>query len=587
MAKTVDEKKIIYTMDRVSRTYGTKVVLKDISISYYYGAKIGVIGENGAGKSSLFKILAGVDKEFAGETHVSPGYTLGYLEQEPVLEAGKTVKEIVMEGVKPITDLLAEFDKVNEEFGNPDADFEKLCARQAELQEKLEAADAWNLDANLELAMDALRCPPGDQVVDVLSGGERRRVALCRLLLQQPDILLLDEPTNHLDAETVAWLERHLQNYSGTVIAITHDRYFLDNVAGWILEMDRGEGYPFKGNYTAWLEAKEKRLAQEEKQASVRQKQMQEELEWIHAGAKGRQAKHKEHITRYEQLLAEESKRVQLRDSQISIPAGPRLGNVVIDAEKLTKSFDDRVLFENLDFHIPAGAVVGIVGPNGAGKTTLFKMMATAAGQKVQMPDGSEGEEKPDSGTIKVGETVKLVYVDQMRSKLDPNKTVWEMLSGGADLVKLGAVDEKGRPVNGAVREVNSRAYCSWFNFNGAEQNKKISVLSGGEKNRLNMGMMFKEAGNVLLLDEPTNDLDITTTRSLEEAINEFAGVVLVISHDRYFLDRICTHILAFENNSEVKWFEGSWSDYSEWRKKMLGDDADRPHKTMYRKLVR
>ena len=587
MAKTVDEKKIIYTMERVSRSYGTKVVLKDISISYYYGAKIGVVGENGAGKSSLFKILAGVDKDFVGETHVSPGYTLGYLEQEPVLEAGKTVKEIVMEGVKPITDLLAEFDKVNEAFGDPDADFDKLCARQAELQEKLDAADAWNLDANLELAMDALRCPPGDQVVDVLSGGERRRVALCRLLLQQPDILLLDEPTNHLDAETVAWLERHLQNYAGTVIAITHDRYFLDNVAGWILEMDRGEGYPFKGNYTAWLEAKQKRLAQEEKQASVRQKQMQEELEWIHAGAKGRQAKHKEHITRYEQLLAEESKRVQLKDSQISIPAGPRLGNVVIDAEKLTKSFDDRVLFENLDFHIPAGAVVGIVGPNGAGKTTLFKMIASAAGQKVQMPDGSEGEEKPDSGSIKIGETVKLVYVDQMRSKLDPNKTVWEMLSGGADLVKLGAVDEKGRPVNGAVREVNSRAYCSWFNFNGAEQNKKISVLSGGEKNRLNMGMMFKEAGNVLLLDEPTNDLDITTTRSLEEAINEFAGVVLVISHDRYFLDRICTHILAFENNSEVKWFEGSWSDYSEWRKKMLGDDADRPHKTMYRKLVR
>ena len=587
MAKTVDDKKIIYTMERVSRSYGTKVVLKDISISYYYGAKIGVIGENGAGKSSLFKILAGVDTDFAGETHVSPGYTLGYLEQEPQLEAGKTVKEIVMEGVKPITDLLAEFDQVNEAFGDPDADFDKLCARQAELQEKLDAADAWNLDANLELAMDALRCPPPDQIVDVLSGGERRRVALCRLLLQQPDILLLDEPTNHLDAETVAWLERHLQNYKGTVIAITHDRYFLDNVAGWILEMDRGEGYPFKGNYSAWLEAKEKRLALEEKQASVRQKQMQEELEWIHAGAKGRQAKHKEHITKYEQLLAEESKRVTLKDSQISIPAGPRLGNVVIDAEKLTKSFDDRVLFENLDFHIPAGAVVGIVGPNGAGKTTLFKMIATAAGQKVQMPDGSEGEEKPDSGKLKVGETVKLVYVDQMRSKLDPNKTVWEMLSGGADLVRLGAVDEKGRPVNGAVREVNSRAYCSWFNFNGAEQSKKISVLSGGEKNRLNMGMMFKEAGNVLLLDEPTNDLDITTTRSLEEAINEFAGVVLVISHDRYFLDRICTHILAFENNSEVKWFEGNWSDYAEWRKKMLGDDADRPHKTMYRKLVR
>jgi len=587
MAKTVDDKKIIYTMDRVSRSYGTKVVLKDISISYYYGAKIGVIGENGAGKSSLFKILAGLDKDFVGETHVSPGYTLGYLEQEPQLEAGKTVKEIVMEGVKPVTDLLAEFDKVNEAFGDPDADFDKLCARQAELQEKLDAADAWNLDANLELAMDALRCPPPDQVVDVISGGERRRVALCRLLLQQPDILLLDEPTNHLDAETVAWLERHLQNYKGTVIAITHDRYFLDNVAGWILEMDRGEGYPFKGNYSAWLEAKEKRLAQEEKQASIRQKQMQEELEWIHAGAKGRQAKHKEHITKYEQLLAEESKRVTLKDSQISIPAGPRLGNLVIDAENLTKSFDDRVLFENLDFHIPAGAVVGIVGPNGAGKTTLFKMIATAAGQKVQMPDGSEGEEKPDSGNLKIGETVKLVYVDQMRSKLDPNKTVWEMLSGGADLVKLGAVDEKGRPVNGAVREVNSRAYCSWFNFNGAEQNKKISVLSGGEKNRLNMGMMFKEAGNVLLLDEPTNDLDITTTRSLEEAINDFAGVVLVISHDRYFLDRVCTHILAFENNSEVKWFEGNWSEYAEWRRKMLGDDADRPHKTMYRKLVR
>ena len=587
MAKTVDDKKIIFTMDKVSRAYGTKVVLKDISISYYYGAKIGVIGENGAGKSSLFKILAGTDTDFTGETILSPGYTIGYLEQEPYLEPGKTVKEIVMEGVKETTDLLAEFDKVNEAFGDPDADYDKLGARQAELQEKLDALDAWNLDANLELAMDALRCPPPEQVVDVLSGGERRRVALCRLLLQQPDILLLDEPTNHLDAETVAWLERHLQAYKGTVIAITHDRYFLDNVAGWILEMDRGEGYPFKGNYSAWLEAKEKRLALEEKQASVRRREMEEELEWIHAGAKGRQAKHKEHITKYEQLLAEESKRVKLRDSQISIPAGPRLGNAVIDAEKLTKSFGDHLLFDALDFHIPAGAVIGIVGPNGAGKTTLFKMIATAAGQKVLMPDGSEGEEKADSGTLSVGSTVKLVYVDQMRSKLDPDKTVWEMLSGGADLIKLGAVDEKGRPVNGALREVNSRAYCSWFNFNGPEQNKKISVLSGGEKNRLNMGMMFKEAGNVLLLDEPTNDLDITTTRSLEEAINNFAGCVLVISHDRYFLDRICTHILAFENNSEVKWFEGNWSEYAEWRRKMLGDDADRPHKTVYRKLVR
>ena len=587
MAKTVDDKKIIYTMDRVSRAYGTKVVLKDISISYYLGAKIGVLGENGAGKSSLFKIFAGIDHDYTGETNLAPGYSVGYLEQEPQLQAGKTVKEIVSEGVKPITDLLAEFDKVNEMFGEPDADYDKLGARQAELQEKLDAADAWNLDANLELAMDALRCPPPDQVVDTLSGGERRRVALCRLLLQKPDILLLDEPTNHLDAETVDWLERHLRDYSGTVIAITHDRYFLDNVAGWILELDRGEGYPFKGNYSSWLEQKEKRLEQEEKNESTRQKEMKEELEWIHMGAKGRQAKHKEHITKYEQLLAEESKHVELRDNQISIPAGPRLGNVVIEAHDLTKAYGDKLLFEKLNFTVPAGAVVGIVGPNGAGKTTLFKLIADAAGQTVERSDGQPGGEKPDSGFIKVGETVKLVYVDQMRSKLDPNKTVWQQLSDGQDILKLGAVDANGRALNGGVREVNSRAYCSWFNFNGPDQSKKVSVLSGGEKNRLNMGMMFKQAGNVILLDEPTNDLDVSTTRALEEAINAFAGVVLVVSHDRWFLDRICTHILAFENNSEVKWFEGNWSEYAEWRRTVLGVDADRPHKTAYRKLER
>ncbi len=580
MAKTFDNKHIIYTMDSVSRAYGTKVVLKDISISYYYGAKIGVIGQNGAGKSSLFKILAGVDTEFTGETHLEKGYTLGYLEQEPQLEAGKTVKEIVMEGVKPITDLLAEFDKVNEAFGDPDADYDKLGARQAELQDKLDACDAWNLDTNLELAMDALRCPPEDQIVDHLSGGERRRVALCRLLLQKPDILLLDEPTNHLDAESVAWLERHLNEYPGTVIAITHDRYFLDDVAGWILELDRGEGYPFKGNYSSWLEQKNKRLEMEGKADSARQKEIQRELEWIHTSAKGRQAKHKEHITRYEELLAEESKRTKLRETQISIPAGPRLGSLVIEAHDLTKAFGDKLLFENLNFQVPAGAVVGIVGPNGAGKTTLFKLIAEAA-----TPGATN--EKPDSGSIKIGETVKLVYVDQLRSKLDDNKTVWEQLSGGQDLIKLGAVDEKGRPVNGAVREINSRAYCSWFNFNGAEQSKKVGVLSGGEKNRLNLGMMLKEAGNVLMLDEPTNDLDVQTIRALEEALEDFAGCALIVSHDRWFLDRICTHILAFENNSQVFWFEGNWSDYQEWRRKQFGEEADRPHKTVYRKLTR
>lgn len=578
MAKTFDDKKIIYTMNDVSRAYGTKVVLKNIGISYYYGAKIGVIGANGSGKSSLFKILAGVDKDFTGETSLAPGYTIGYLEQEPQLESGKTVMEIVKEGVKPITDLLEEFDKVNEAFGDPDADFEKLCARQAEIQEKLDAADAWNLDNNLELAMDALRCPPSNQIVDVLSGGERRRVALCRLLLQKPDILLLDEPTNHLDAETVAWLEKHLHDYPGTVIAITHDRYFLDDVAGWILELDRGEGYPFKGNYSSWLEQKNQRLTLENKHESERQKEIQRELEWIHMGAKGRQAKHKEHITRYNELMAQGSK-TQLKDTQISIPAGPRLGNQVIDFEGLSKSFGDKLLFENLNVHIPAGAIVGIVGPNGAGKTTLFKMIVDAAGM--------EGGEKPDSGTIKIGQTVKLVYVDQMRSNLDMNKTVYETLGGGADLVKLGAVDEKGRALEGGIREVNAHAYCGWFNFSGADQNKKVSVLSGGEKNRLNLGMMLKESGNVLLFDEPTNDLDVQTVRALEEALEDFAGCALVVSHDRWFLDRICTHILAFENNSEVRFFEGNWSEYAEWKKEQFGEDAGVPKRTVYRKMTR
>lgn len=578
MAKTFDDKKIIYTMDRVTRSYGTKVVLKDISISYYYGAKIGVIGPNGSGKSSLFKILAGIDKDFAGETTLAPGYTIGYLEQEPQLEPGKTVMDIVKEGVKPITDLLAEFDQINEAFGDPDADFDKLCARQGEVQEKLDAMDAWNLDNNLELAMEALRCPPPEQVVDVLSGGERRRVALCRLLLQKPDILLLDEPTNHLDAETVAWLEKHLQDYPGTVIAITHDRYFLDDVAGWILELDRGEGYPFKGNYSSWLEQKNARLTQESKNETLRQKEIQRELEWIHMGAKGRQAKHKEHITRYNELMAQESKK-QLKDTQISIPAGPRLGGQVIDIENLTKSFGDKLLFENLNVHIPAGAIVGIVGPNGAGKTTLFKMIVDAA--------GLEGGEKPDSGTIKIGQTVKLVYVDQMRSGLDMNKTVYETLGDGGDLVKLGAVDEKGRALEGGVREVNAHAYCGWFNFTGADQNKKVSVLSGGERNRLNLGMMLKESGNVLLFDEPTNDLDVETVRALEEALEDFAGCALVVSHDRWFLDRVCTHILAFENNSEVRYFEGNWSEYAEWKMKEFGEDAGVPKRTVYRKLSR
>jgi ATP-binding cassette ChvD family protein len=557
---TVDEKKVIYSMYRVSKKHGTKQVLKDISLSYFYGAKIGVIGLNGSGKSSLLKILSGRDTEFSGETSVSPGFTIGFLEQEPYLEPGKTVKEIVSEGVQEIVDLLKEFDEVSEAFGDPDADFDKLATRQAAIQEKIEAADGWNLDSRLDFAMDALRCPDGDQLVDVLSGGEKRRVALCRLLLQKPDILLLDEPTNHLDAETVAWLERHLQQYEGTVIAVTHDRYFLDNVAGWILELDRGEGIPWKGNYSGWLEQKQERMAQEEKTESDRQKTLKQELEWIRMSPKGRHAKSKARITQYEKLFQDDA-REKVRDNKITIPAGPRLGQLVIEAKNLAKAFDDKVLFDDLNFTVPPGACVGIIGPNGAGKTTLFKIIA--------------GIEKADSGELRLGDSVKLGFSDQMRSGLDPDKTVWEQLSDGLDLIKLGG-----------TKEVNSRAYCSWYNFSGGDQQKKVGVLSGGERNRLNLAMMLKEGANVLLLDEPTNDLDVNTLRALEEAIDTFAGVSVVISHDRWFLDRIVTHILAFEDG-EVIWYDGNWSEYAEWRREKLGASADRPHRYVYRKLER
>ena len=563
-------------MYRVSRKHGTKQVLKDINLSYFYGAKIGVIGLNGSGKSSLLKILAGVDTEFTGETSVSPGYTIGYLEQEPQLEAGRTVKEIVSEGAKELVDLLAEFDKVSEAFGEPDADYDKLGARQAELQEKIEAADGWNLDSRLELAMEALRCPPGDEVVDHLSGGERRRTALCRLLLQKPDILLLDEPTNHLDAETVAWLERHLRDYAGTVIAVTHDRYFLDNVAGWILELDRGEGIPWKGNYSGWLEQKEQRMAKEEKGESERRKTLQRELEWIRMSPKGRHAKSKARITHYEKLFQDDERersRNAAQGSKFTIPAGPHLGKLVIEAAGLSKSFASkgsdgkRLLFDNLDFIVPPGACVGIIGPNGAGKTTLFKIIT--------------GEEKPDSGELRLGDSVKLGYADQMRAVLDADKTVWEQLSGGQDLIRLGAGQ--------GAREVNSRAYCAWYNFSGGDQQKKVGVLSGGERNRLNLAMMLKEGANVLLLDEPTNDLDVNTLRALEDALDNFAGVSLVISHDRWFLDRIVTHILAFENEGVI-WYDGNWSEYAEWRREKrasAGDSADSPHRYVYRKLER
>jgi len=582
MAKTVDDKKIIYTMDRVSRTHGTKQVLKDISLSYFYGAKIGVIGSNGSGKSSLLRIMAGIDSDYTGEVSSSPGYTIGYLEQEPQLTSGKTVREVVSEGVSEITALLAEFDKINEAFADPDADMDKLMEKQAKIQEALDASDAWNLDSRLDLAMDALRCPPADKVVDVLSGGEKRRVALCRLLLQKPDILLLDEPTNHLDAETVAWLEKHLHQYAGTIICVTHDRYFLDNVAGWILELDRGEGIPWKGNYSSWLEQKQKRLALEEKGETERQKILKRELEWIGMSPKGRHAKSKARINEYEKLLAQGSKE-KIKDSQITIPPGPRLGNLVIDVKNAAKHYGDRLLFDKLNFSVPAGAIVGIIGPNGAGKTTLFKMIVGAAG--FETPEGVEQKKqivKPDEGEIKIGETVKLCYVDQTREKLDANKTVWEQLSDGQDIIKLGAADGSS-----GIREVNARAYCSWFNFSGQDQSRKVGVLSGGERNRLNLAMMLKEGGNVLMLDEPTNDLDVTTLRALEEALESFAGSVLVISHDRWFLDRVCSHILAFEADGEVVWYDGNWTEYAEWRREKYGKDADTPHRGVYRKLER
>ena len=557
---TTDDKRIIYTMHNVSKRHGEKYVLKDISLSYYYGAKIGVIGLNGSGKSTLLRILAGEDTDIIGDTSCASGFSIGFLEQEPYLREGQTVRQIVSEGVQHIVDLLAEYESIGIAFGEPDADYELLADRQAELQDKIEALDGWNLDARLDLAMEALRCPAADVVIDNISGGERRRVALCRLLLQKPDILLLDEPTNHLDAETVAWLERHLQQYKGTVIAVTHDRYFLDNVAGWILELDRGEGIPWKGNYSQWLEQKAKRLQQEEKGNSLRAKTLERELEWVRMSPKGQHAKSKSRISRYEKLLAE-GQREKIREVRLVFPPGPRLGSVVIEAKSLTKSFGDKLLFSDLSFSIPPGAVVGIVGPNGAGKTTLFKLIT--------------GLEKQDSGELKLGETVKLAFADQLRSRLDPEKTIWEQLSDGQETIKLGG-----------TREVNSRAYCSWFNFAGRDQQKKVGILSGGERNRLNLALMLKEGSNVLLLDEPTNDLDVNALRALEEGIDEFAGCALVISHDRWFLDRVCSHLLAFEDG-EIIWFDGNWSEYAEHRRSKLGSIADRPHRYVYRKLER
>jgi sulfate-transporting ATPase len=561
MPKPDEPNKVIYSMVGVGKVHGTKQVLKDIYLGYFYGAKIGVIGLNGAGKSTLLRIMAGVETSFIGEVAISPGYTVGYLEQEPQLDDSKTVMEVVKEGAAETVALLAEFEAISDRFSEPlePDEMDRLLERQGEVQERLDALEAWDLDSRLELAMDALRCPPGDTPVEVLSGGERRRVALCRLLLQKPDILLLDEPTNHLDAETVAWLEQHLQKYEGTVIAVTHDRYFLDNVAGWILELDRGQGIPWKGNYSSWLEQKQERLRTEQKQESERQKTLQRELEWVRMAPKARHAKGKARINAYQQLLTARPEEIA-RDLEIYIPPGPRLGDVVIEAEGLAKGFDDTLLMENVVFALPPGAIVGVIGPNGAGKTTLFRMIV--------------GEHAPDAGTLRLGDTVQLAYADQSRT-LDPEKTVFDEISGGQDEVQLGKI------------KMNARAYCSRFNFSGADQQKKVSQLSGGERNRVHLARMLKEGANVLLLDEPTNDLDVNTLRALEDALEQFAGCAVIISHDRWFLDRIATHILAFEGESKVNFFDGNFSEYEEWRRKELGDEATRPHRITYRKLTR
>ncbi|WP_455162399.1 energy-dependent translational throttle protein EttA [Tannerella forsythia] len=559
-----DDKKIIFSMVGVSKIFPLqKQVLKNIYLSFFYGAKIGIIGLNGSGKSTLLKIIAGLDKDFLGEVVFSPGYTVGYLEQDPHLEAGKTVKEIVQEGVRETVDLLKEFEEVNEKFGDPEVlenpdKMEALMNRQAELQDKIDAMDAWNLDSKLERAMDALRCPPENQVVDTLSGGERRRVALCRLLLQQPDVLLLDEPTNHLDAESIDWLEQHLQQYAGTVICITHDRYFLDHVAGWILELDRGEGIPWKGNYSSWLDQKTQRMAQEEKQASKRRKTLERELEWIRMAPKARQAKGKARLNSYESLLNEDQKERETK-LEIFIPNGPRLGNKVIEAHDVAKAFGDKLLFDSLNFMLPPNGIVGVIGPNGAGKTTLFKMIM--------------GQETIDKGEFEVGETVKVGYVDQTHKDIDSNKSVYQVVSGGNDFIRVGG------------KEINSRAYLSRFNFAGADQEKLCGVLSGGERNRLHLALALKAEANVLLLDEPTNDIDVNTLRALEEGLENFAGCAVVISHDRWFLDRICTHILSFEGNSEVVFYEGSYSDYEEYKRRQVG--FTEPKRIRYRQLVK